>query len=89
MGEVGGEWAVESKGGEDLEGWTGELVYLVSVCKRVSSVGFGPGWTPCLPEGAGAPLAMLRGRMTGFPKKNWGPGLRRGGIGGYNLHNPS
>ena len=29
--------------------------------------------TQCLPQGAGAPPAMLRGRMTGFPK-NWGPG---------------
>ena len=30
-------------------------------------------WTKCLPQGAGAPPAMLRGRMTSFPK-NWGPG---------------
>ena len=28
-------------------------------------------WTQCLPQGD--PPAMLRGRMTGFPK-NWGPG---------------
>ena len=41
----------------------------MSVCKRVFSVGFGP---QCLPQGAGAPPAMMRGRMTGFPK-NWGP----------------
>ena len=47
---------------------------LVSVCKRVFSVGFGPGWTECLPQGAGALLAMLRGRMTGFPQNTWGPG---------------
>ena len=26
-------------------------------------------WTQCIPQGAGAPPAMLRGRMTGFPKK--------------------
>ena len=38
VGELGGEWA-----GESEEDWTGELVYLVSVCKRVFSVGFGPG----------------------------------------------
>ena len=31
-------------------------------------------WTQCLPQGAGAPPAMMRGRMTGFHKKNWGPG---------------
>ena len=30
-------------------------------------------WTQCLPQGTGAPPAMLRGRMTGFPK-NWEPG---------------
>ena len=29
-------------------------------------------WTQCLLQGAGAQPAMLRGRMTGFPK-NWGP----------------
>ena len=30
-------------------------------------------WTQCLPQGAGTPPVMMRGRMTGFPK-NWGPG---------------
>ena len=30
-------------------------------------------WTKCLPQGAGAPPAMVRGCMTGF-QKNWGPG---------------
>ena len=30
-------------------------------------------WTQCLPQGAGAQPAMLRGRLTGFPK-SWGPG---------------
>ena len=29
---------------------------------------------------------MLRGRTAGSPKKNWAAGLRRGGVGGYNLH---
>ena len=43
------------------------LVNLVSVCKRVFSVGFVHGWTQCLLQVAGAPLAMLRGRRTGFP----------------------
>ena len=37
------------------------------------------GWTQCLPQGVGAPPAMLRGRTAGFPKK-------LGGAGGYNLH---
>ena len=27
------------------------------------------GWTQCLPQGVGAPPAMLRGRTAGFPKK--------------------
>ena len=27
------------------------------------------GWTQCLPQGVGAPPAMLWGRMAGFPKK--------------------
>ena len=31
VGELGGEWAGESEDGEDREGWSGELVYLVSV----------------------------------------------------------
>ena len=30
-------------------------------------------WTQCLPQGAGVPPAMMRSRMTGFPK-NWGTG---------------
>ena len=29
--------------------------------------------TQCLPQGAGAPPAMMRGCMNGF-QKNWGPG---------------
>ena len=44
------------------------------------------GWTQCLPQGVGAPPAMLRERTAGFPKKTGRPGLRRGGVGGYNLH---
>ena len=39
------------------------------VCVRVFRVGFGPGWTQCLPQGVGAPPAMLRGRTAGFPIK--------------------
>ena len=27
VGEFSGEWAGESEGGEDGDGWTGELVY--------------------------------------------------------------
>ena len=40
------------------------------VCVRVFSVGFGPGLdSRCLPQGVGAPPAMLQGRTAGFPKK--------------------
>ena len=51
------------------------LVYLVSVgVECVCVKGFLVlvlvlGWTQCLPQGAGALPAMLRGRMTGFPNK--------------------
>ena len=31
-------------------------------------------WTQCLPQGAGAPPAMLQNCMAGFPKKKSGPG---------------
>ena len=27
------------------------------------------GWTQCLPQGVGAPPAMVRGRTAGFPQK--------------------
>ena len=56
------------------------------VCVRVFSVGFVPGLESMSPAGVGAPPAMLRGRTAGFPKKTGRPGLRRGGVGGYNLH---
>ena len=36
------------------------------------------GWTQCLPQGVGAPPAMLRGRTAGFPKK----------LGGSVAHQP-
>ena len=42
MGVLGGGWTRESGGGQVRGGWIDELVYLVSVCVRVFSVGFGP-----------------------------------------------
>ena len=39
----------------------------MSVCKRVLVLVLY--WTQCLPQGADAPPAMLRGCMTGFPQK--------------------
>ena len=41
----------------------------MSVCKRVLVLVLVLDCTQCLPQGAGAPPAMLRGRMTGFQKK--------------------
>ena len=87
-------WTRESGGGRVRGGWTDELVYLVSVgvecvCVKGSLVlVLVLGWTQCLPQGVGAPPAMLRGHTAGFPKKTGWPGLRRGGVGGYNLHSP-
>ena len=49
------------------------------VCERVFSVGFGPGF----PQGIGA-----AGTHGWLPPKTGLPGLRRGGVGGYNLHSP-
>ena len=44
----------------------------MSVCKTVLVLVLVLDWTQCLPQGAGAPPAMLRGRMTGFPPKKMG-----------------
>ena len=75
VGVLGGGWTKESGGGRVRGGWTDELVYLVSVgvkcvCVKGSLVlVLVLGWTQCLPQGVGAPPAMLRGRTAGFPKK--------------------
>ena len=45
-------------------------------------------WTQCLPQGVGAPPAMLGGRTAGFPKKLDGRASGEAGIDGYNLHQP-
>ena len=45
----------------------------MSVCKRFLVLVLVLDWNQCLPQGGGAPPAMLRCRLTGFPK-NWGPG---------------
>ena len=49
------------------------------VCKRVFSVGFGPGLNSA---------SHAAGTHGWLPQKNGWPGLRRGGVGGYNLHSP-
>ena len=45
------------------------------MCERVFSVGFGPGLDSMSPARLASP-------------KTWVAGLRRGGVGGYNLHSP-
>ena len=49
------------------------------VCEILFSVSLVLGWTQCLPQGVGAPPAMLRVRTAGFPI-NWvaGPPERWG-----------
>ena len=90
VGVLSGEWTRESGGGKV---WTDELVYLVSVgvecvCVKGSLVlDLVMDWTQCIPQGVGVPPAMLRGEGW-LPKKTGWPGLRRGGVGGYNLHSP-
>ena len=75
VGVLGGGWTKESGGGRVRGGWIDELVYLVSVgvecvCVKGSLVlVLVLDWTQCLPQGVGAPPAMLRGRTAGFPKK--------------------
>ena len=46
----------------------------MSVCKRVLVLVLVVDWTQCLPQGAGAPPVMLRGRMTGFSPQKRGAG---------------
>ena len=59
------------------------------VCERVFSVGFGPGldsMSPARSRRSASPAAVTDARLAS-PKTGW-PGLRRGGVGGYNLHSP-
>ena len=72
VGVLGGGWTRESGGGQVRGGCTDELVYLVSVgvecvCVKGSLVlVLVLDWTQCLPQGVGAPPAMLRGRTAGL-----------------------
>ena len=74
MGELGGEWAGESEGGE---GWTSECGGL-SECKRVFGVGFGPGLDSM------SPARSLRSTSHDAGLHDWLPpkklALRRGRI---------
>ena len=56
------------------------------VCVRVFSVGFGPGLDSMSPARSRRSASHAAGTQGWLPKKTGRPGLRRGGVGGYNLH---
>ena len=56
------------------------------VCVRVFSVGFGPGLDSMSPARSRRSASHAAGTHGCLPKKNGRPGLRRSGVGGYNLH---
>ena len=56
------------------------------VCVRVFSVGFGPGLDSMSPARSRRSASHVAGTHGWLPKKTGRPGLRRGGVGGYNLH---
>ena len=58
------------------------------VCKRVFSVGFGPGLDSMSPARSRRSASHAAGTHGWLPKKTGWRGLRRGGVGGYNLHSP-
>ena len=56
------------------------------VCVRVFSVGFGPRVDSMSPARSRRSASHAAGTHGWLPKKTGRPGLRRGGVGGYNLH---
>ena len=52
----------------------------MSVCKRVFSVGFGPGLDSMSPARSWRSASHAAGLHDGLPQKTGGPGLRRGRI---------
>ena len=85
-------WTMESGGGQGRGGWTKESVNLVSVggwvcvCVGVLSVGIGPGLDSTSPARSRRSASHAAGTHGWLPQKTGRPGLRRGGVGGYNLH---
>ena len=83
---------MESGGGQARGGWINESVYLVSVggwvcvCVGVLSVGLGPGLDSMSPARSRRSASHAAGTHGRLPQKTGRPGLRRGGVGGYNLH---
>ena len=55
------------------------------VCVRVFSVGFGPGLDSMSPARSRRSASHVAGTHGWLPQKTGRPGLRRGGVGGYNL----
>ena len=58
------------------------------VCEMVFSVGFGPGLDSMSPARSRRSASHAAGTHGWLPQKTGWPGLRRGGVGGYNLHSP-
>ena len=62
-------------------GWLG-----VCVCVGVLSVGLGPGLDSMSPARSRRSASHAAGTHGWLPQKTGRPGLRRGGVGGYNLY---
>ena len=81
---------MESGGGQGRGGWIKESVNLVIVggwvCVGVLSVGLGPGLDSMSPARSRRSASHAAGTHGWLPQKTVRPGLRRGGVGGYNLH---
>ena len=56
------------------------------MCERVFSVDFGPGLDSLSPARSRRSASHVAGTHGWLPKKTGWPGLRRGGVDGYNLH---
>ena len=56
------------------------------MCVGVFSVGFGPGLDSMSPARSRRSASHAAGTHGRLPQKTGRPGLRRGGVGGYNLH---
>ena len=56
------------------------------VCERVFSAGFGPGLDSMSPARSRRSASHAAGMHGWLPQKTGWPGLRRGGVSGYNLH---
>ena len=56
------------------------------MCVRVFSVGLGPRLDSMSPARSRRSASHAAGTHGWLPKKTGRPGLRRGGVGGYNLH---